>query len=204
MLFVKTPDFIKRVYPRLVWDIPNNNKEICLSFDDSPTPYFTYWILDLLSSLNIKATFFCVGESSEKYPEIINAITKDGHQIGNHTYTHINGYYSTTKSYLAEMDKCRKVLPKTNLFRPPYGKMYPWQISRIKEKYKIIMWDVLSYDFKLNISSNQLKNNVLNNVENGSIIVFHDNKNSEEILKENLKEILLQLKEKGFVFALIS
>ena len=204
MQIVKTPKFVQLLYPSLVWKKENSKKEIYLTFDDSPTPEFTLWILNLLSRLNIKATFFCVGEMSEKYPEIIAAIIKDGHQIGNHTHTHINGYYSTTKSYLAEMDKCRKVLPKTNLFRPPYGKMYPWQISRIKEKYKIIMWDVLSYDFKLNISSNQLKNNVLNNVENGSIIVFHDNKNSEEILKENLKEILLQLKEKGFVFALIS
>ena len=204
MLFAKTPEFIKKIFPSLIWDIPNKSKEIYLSFDDSPTPEFTYWILDLLSSLNIKATFFCVGESSEKYPEIIAAIIKDGHQIGNHTHTHINACYTSTKSYLNEIEKCSKVLPKTNLFRPPYGKMYPWQISEIREKYKIVMWDVLSNDFKKNISSHQIKTNVLNNVKNGSIIVFHDNKNSEEILKENLHEILLKLKEKGFVFSLIS
>ena len=204
MLFAKTPEFIKKIFPSLIWDIPNKSKEIYLSFDDSPTPEFTYWILDLLSSLNIKATFFCVGESSEKYPEIIAAIIKDGHQIGNHTHTHINACYTSTKSYLDEIEKCSKVLPKTNLFRPPYGKMYPWQISEIREKYKIVMWDVLSNDFKKNISSHQIKTNVLNNVKNGSIIVFHDNKNSEEILKENLQEILLKLKEKGFVFSLIS
>ena len=204
MLFAKTPEFIKKIFPNLIWDIPNKNKEIYLSFDDSPTPEFTHWILDLLSSLNIKATFFCVGESSEKYPEIIAAIIKDGHQIGNHTYTHINACYTSTKSYLDEIEKCSKVLPKTNLFRPPYGKMYPWQISEIREEFKIVMWDVLSNDFKKNISSHQIKTNVLNNVKNGSIIVFHDNKNSEEILKENLQEILLKLKEKGFVFSLIS
>ena len=204
MQFVKTPNFIKRVFPNLIWDIPNNKKEIYLSFDDSPNPEFTYWILNLLSSLNIKATFFCVGDTSEKYPEIIADIIKDGHQIGNHTHTHINACYTSTKSYLNEIEKCSKVLPKTNLFRPPYGKMYPWQISEIREKYKIVMWDVLSNDFKKNISSHQIKTNVLNNVKNGSIIVFHDNKNSEEILKENLHEILLKLKEKGFVFSLIS
>jgi len=202
--FVKTPNFIKWILPNLIWDIPNKKKEIYLSFDDSPTPEFTYWILNLLSSLNIKATFFCVGDTSEKYPEIIADIIKDGHQIGNHTHTHINACYTSTKSYLDEIEKCSKVLPKTNLFRPPYGKMYPWQISEIREKYKIVMWDVLSNDFKKNISSHQIKTNVLNNVKNGSIIVFHDNKNSEEILKENLQEILLKLKEKGFVFSLIS
>jgi len=202
--FVKTPNFIKWILPNLIWDIPNKKKEIYLSFDDSPTPEFTYWILNLLSSLNIKATFFCVGDTSEKYPEIIADIIKDGHQIGNHTHTHINACYTSTKSYLNEIEKCSKVLPKTNLFRPPYGKMYPWQISEIREKYKIVMWDVLSNDFKKNISSHQIKTNVLNNVKNGSIIVFHDNKKSEEILKENLQEILLKLKEKGFVFSLIS
>ena len=204
MQFVKTPNFIKWILPNLIWDIPNKKKEIYLSFDDSPTPEFTYWILNLLSSLNIKATFFCVGDTSEKYPEIIADIIKDGHQIGNHTHTHINACYTSTKSYLDEIEKCSKVLPKTNLFRPPYGKMYPWQISEIREKYKIVMWDVLSNDFKKNISSHQIKTNVLNNVKNGSIIVFHDNKKSEEILKENLQEILLKLKEKGFVFSLIS
>ena len=204
MQFVKTPNFIKWILPNLIWDIPNKKKEIYLSFDDSPTPEFTYWILNLLSSLNIKATFFCVGDTSEKYPEIIADIIKDGHQIGNHTHTHINACYTSKKSYLDEIEKCSKVLPKTNLFRPPYGKMYPWQISEIREKYKIVMWDVLSNDFKKNISSHQIKTNVLNNVKNGSIIVFHDNKNSEEILKENLQEILLKLKEKGFVFSLIS
>ncbi len=204
MQFVKTPNFIKWILPNLIWDIPNKKKEIYLSFDDSPTPEFTYWILNLLSSLNIKATFFCVGDTSEKYPEIIADIIKDGHQIGNHTHTHINACYTSKKSYLDEIEKCSKVLPKTNLFRPPYGKMYPWQISEIRKKYKIVMWDVLSNDFKKNISSHQIKTNVLNNVKNGSIIVFHDNKNSEEILKENLQEILLKLKEKGFVFSLIS
>jgi len=202
--FVKTPNFIKSLFPNLIWDIPNKNKEIYLSFDDSPTPEFTYWILDLLSSLNIKATFFCVGEMSHKYPEIIDAINKDGHQIGNHTYSHTNGLFSSTKSFLAEIEKCRKVLSETNLFRPPYGKIYPWQIRKIQEKYKIIMWDILSYDFERNINSSKLKSNVLNNVKSGSIIVFHDNKNSEEILKENLKDIVLKLQEKGFVFGLIS
>jgi peptidoglycan/xylan/chitin deacetylase (PgdA/CDA1 family) len=198
--FVKTPNFIKRVFPNLIWDIPNNKKKIYLSFDDSPTPEFTYWILNLLSSLNIKATFFCVGETSERYPEIIDRIINEGHKIGNHTYSHLN----KVESYISDIERCRKVLSETNLFRPPYGKIYPCQIRKIQEKYKIIMWDILSYDFERNINSSKLKSNVLNNVKSGSIIVFHDNKNSEEILKENLKDILLKLQEKGFVFGLIS
>ena len=204
MQIVKTPKFVQLLYPSLVWKKENSKKEIYLTFDDSPTAEFTLWILNLLSRLNIKATFFCVGESSEKHPEIIDEILNNGHQIGNHTYSHKNGLLCCKETYLRDIEKCKNILPNTNLFRPPFGKMYPCQISKIKEKYKIIMWDVLSYDFKKNISSHQIKTNVLNNVKNGSIIVFHDNKNSEEILKENLHEILLKLKEKGFVFSLIS
>tara|TARA_B000000475_G_C15917385_1_gene415131 strand:- start:266 stop:898 length:633 start_codon:yes stop_codon:yes gene_type:complete len=201
---VKTPKFVQLLYPSLVWKKENSKKEIYLTFDDSPTPEFTLWILNLLSNLNINATFFCVGESSEKHPDIIDEILNNGHQIGNHTYSHKNGFLCFNKWYLQDIEKCKNVLPNTNLFRPPFGKIYPWQISKIKEKYKIIMWDVLSYDFTKNISDKKLKSNVLNNVEDGSIIVFHDNKKSEKILKESLEEILINLKEKGFVFSLFS
>ena len=203
MQIVKTPKFVPLLFPSLVWKKENSKKEIYLTFDDSPTPEFTLWILNLLSNLNIKATFFCVGESSEKHPEIIDEILNNGHQIGNHTYSHMNGFLCCKKTYLKDIEKCKNILPNTNLFRPPFGKIYPWQISKIKEKYKIIMWDVLSYDFSGNISNKKLKRNILKNTEIGSIIVFHDNKKSEKILKENLEEILKTLLKTGFKFGTI-
>ncbi|MBT7726599.1 MAG: polysaccharide deacetylase family protein [Flavobacteriales bacterium] len=138
MQIVKIPKFVQLLFPSLVWKKENSEKEIYLTFDDSPTPEFTYWILNLLSSLNIKATFFCVGESAEKHSKIIDEILNNGHQIGNHTYSHKNGFLCSNKTYLQDIDKCKNILPNTNLFRPPYGNMYPWQISKIKEKYKII------------------------------------------------------------------
>jgi peptidoglycan-N-acetylglucosamine deacetylase len=200
---VKTPKFVQSLFSSLVWKKENSKKEIYLTFDDSPTPEFTLWILNLLSNLNIKATFFCVGESSEEHPEIIDEILNNGHQIGNHTYSHMNGFLCCKKTYLKDIEKCKNILPNTNLFRPPFGKIYPWQISKIKEKYKIIMWDVLSYDFSGNISNKKLKKNILKNTEIGSIIVFHDNKKSEKILKENLEEILKTLLKIGFQFGTI-
>jgi len=198
---VKTPKFIQYLFSNVVWKNNNNTKEIYITFDDSPTPKFTYWILNLLSRLNIKATFFCVGKESEKLPEIISDITNEGHSIGNHTYSHKYALFSSTKKYLKDIEKCKSVLPRTTLFRPPYGKIYPWQIKKIKQHYKIIMWDVLSYDFKKKISSERLKQNVFNNIENGSIIVFHDNKKSEKILKECLEEILIQLIKEEYKFS---
>ena len=203
MQIVKIPKFVQSLFPSLVWKKENSEKEIYLTFDDSPTPKFTYWILNLLRSLNIKATFFCIGESAAKHPKIIDAILNNGHQIGNHTYSHKNGFLSSNKTYLQDIDRCKNILPNTNLFRPPFGKMYPWQIRKIKEKYKIIMWDVLSYDFTENISEKQLKKNILKNTKGGSIIVFHDNKKSEKILKGNLEEILKTLLRRGFKFGII-
>ena len=200
MQIVKIPKFVQSLSPSLVWKKENSEKEIYLTFDDSPTPKFTYWILNLLNTLNIKATFFCVGESAKKHPKIIDAILNNGHQIGNHTYSHKNGFLCCKKTYFKDIGKCKNVLPNTDLFRPPFGKIYPWQISKIKEKYKIIMWDVLSYDFTEDISNKKLKQNILRNTESGSIIVFHDNKKSEKILKENLEEILKTLLGRGFKF----
>ena len=204
MQIVKPPFFVRKIFPSLVWNLPNNKKKIYLTFDDSPTPNFTKWILDLLSSLNVKATFFCVGESAVKHPKIITEMISQGHKIGNHSYSHKNAWFTSTNKYIADIEKCKSVLPKTSLFRPPYGKLYPWQIRKIKQHYKIIIWDILAYDFDKKITSKKIKSNVLTNVEDGSIIVFHDNKKSEKILKESLEEILINLKEKGFVFSLFS
>ena len=204
MQIVKPPFFVRKIYPSVVWNLPNNKKKIYLTFDDSPTPNFTNWILDLLSILNIKATFFCVGESAVKHPRIINKILNNGHQIGNHSYSHKNAWSTSTNKYINDIEKCKSVLPNTSLFRPPYGKLYPWQIRKIKQHYKIIMWDILAYDFDKKITFEKLRNNILNNLKSGSIIVLHDNKKSEKILKESLKEILINLKENGFVFSLFS
>ena len=155
----------------------------------------------MLNPLNIISKFIKSGNQKEL--DRIQKIVEDGHQIGNHTYSHKNGFLSCTKSYLQDVEKCRNVMPNTNLFRPPYGKIIPWQIRKIKENYKIIMWDVLSYDFDKKITKEKLKSNVLNNVENGSIIVFHDNEKSKKILKENLEKILNELIKRGYKFKTI-
>ena len=86
------------------------------------------------------------------------------------------------------------LIPKTNLFRPPYGKIFPTE-REVKKKYNIIRWDILSYDFK-NIKSNILQRNILDNIENGSIIVFHDNKKSEKILKKKPRRYIEKNKRK--------
>ena len=201
MFFTKTPKAVQRLFPSLIWKINSSKKEVFITFDDGPTPEFTQWILNLLNSLDIKSTFFCVGEKAKKHPNIISEILQKGHSIGNHTFSHKNGWFLTLDSYIKEIEKCSNFVNNTKLFRPPYGKIYPWQIKKIIQNYKIIMWDILSFDFKKNQTSEKFQNNILDNIERGSIIVFHDNKLSEKILKENLEDVLRKIRKKGFSFS---
>lgn len=201
MKLVKIPRIIQILFPSLTWKHNTTKKEIWLTFDDGPNPDVTIWILDLLKKLNVQATFFCIGKRAKKYPDIISKIIHNNHVVGNHTYNHRKCYLST-RSYLNEIKRCQDAIPHSKLFRPPYGKIFPWQILGIRKKYKnlkIIMWDVMSYDFN-NVNPKILKSNVLNNVENGSIIVFHDNDQSKNILQKSLKEILVSLINQGYQF----
>ena len=93
-------------------------------------------------------------------------------------------------------------MPENKLFRPPYGKITPLQIMRLKKKYQIILWDVLSWDFSLSISSEKVKQNVLKNTSEGSIIVFHNNEKSFNTLKVILEKTLIELKQKKFSFSI--
>jgi peptidoglycan/xylan/chitin deacetylase (PgdA/CDA1 family) len=201
--WVKTNRIIKWIFPNYVWNIPNDEQKVFLTFDDGPTPEITEWVLEQLKKYNAKATFFCIGNNIEKYPEIFQKTIAEGHAIGNHTFNHLNGWKTSTEEYIENAKLYETQNPKLvtrNLFRPPYGKIKHSQ-SKILRKlgYKIIMWDVLSRDYDQRISSTQCLENVLSNIETGSIIVFHDSVKAEHNLKYVLPKTLEFLKEKGFV-----
>ena len=208
--WVKTNSLIKKVFNNLVWDIPNLDKKIFLTFDDGPIPEITEWVLDILKSEEIKATFFCIGDNIKKHPEVYKRILAEGHQTGNHTFNHLNGWKTKTNHYIDNFKLCETECLKLNsehsfLFRPPYGKIKPSQTKAIRNLgYKIIMWDVLSYDFDPNIIPEKCLENVISNTEQGSIIVFHDSKKAEKNLKYALPKAIQILKNKGFVFDVIS
>jgi peptidoglycan/xylan/chitin deacetylase (PgdA/CDA1 family) len=201
--WVKTNRIIKWIFPNYVWDIPNDANKVFLTFDDGPTQEITEWVLEQLKLHNAQATFFCIGNNIEKYPEIFQKTIAEGHAIGNHTFNHLNGWKTSTEEYIENAKLYETQNPKLvtrNLFRPPYGKIKHSQ-SKILRKlgYKIIMWDVLSRDYDQSISATQCLENVLSNIETGSIIVFHDSVKAEHNLKYVLPKTLEFLKEKGFV-----
>lgn len=214
--WIKTNSFIKKLFSKYIWDIPNKEKTIYLTFDDGPTVEITKWILSTLKNYNVKATFFCIGKNIRSNPILFSKLLEDGHSIGNHTFNHIKGWRTTTNQYLNDIYQTEKLIeelssvhnktlkPRQKLFRPPYGKIKPSQSKKLRKSgYKIIMWDVLSADYDKNISPEKCLKNVIDNVKSGSIIIFHDSIKASKNMQFALPRTLEFLSEKGFQFGII-
>ena len=199
-MFVKTPSLTKYLSPSLVWKKNTDQKKIWITFDDGPDEKATPFLINVLEKLNIKATFFIIGKQAKKYPELVKLIINNGHKIGNHSFSHLNGFSTNNNKYFEDIEQAKKYID-SDIFRPPYGKITPFQIKNLKKDFKIIMWDIMSWDFKENISSNKIYKNVINNIENGSIILFHNNLKSYNNLKKSLELILEKLKEQEYQFS---
>ena len=199
-MFVKTPSIAKYLYPSLVWKKNTEQKKIWITFDDGPDEKVTPFLVNLLGKFNIKATFFIIGSQAKKHPELVKLIINNGHKIGNHSFSHLSGYSTKNNKYLQDVEQAKKYID-SDIFRPPYGKITPFQIKNLKKDFKIIMWDIMSWDFKENISSNKIFRNVMDNVESGSIILFHNNLKSYKNLKKSLELILKKLKEQEYQFS---
>ena len=199
MYFVKTPKIVSLIYKSLIWEIPEKEKVIYLTFDDGPEKNLTPEVLKILDNYKAKATFFCVGENSIKNPEIILQIIKAGHAIGNHSYSHLKGYRTNTEEFINDIKKCSEIL-NTKLFRPPYGRITRNQIKKLKEDYKIIMWSVIPGDFDNKVSKELLLKRSIKYTKRGTIIVFHDNIKTKEKVLHALPRFLEYFINKGYKF----
>ncbi len=207
---IKTPNIVKKMFPNYIWDINTTEKIIYLTFDDGPTPEITNWTLDILKTYNAKATFFCIGNNIKKHPDIFKKTLNEGHSIGNHTLNHIKGWKTSTKTYIKELKETEALinsnilnptLNTTKLFRPPFGKIRTKQGKEVnKLGYKIIMWDILSFDWNKNISPESCLQNVLTKTKNGSIIVFHDSVKASKNMQYALPKVLDFFNKKNYKF----
>jgi peptidoglycan/xylan/chitin deacetylase (PgdA/CDA1 family) len=172
-------------------------KQIFLTFDDGPTPEITTRVLSLLKEFNAKATFFCVGKNVEAFPEIFNEIIEQGHSVGNHSYSHRNGWKSANKTYINDVRKA-SLFVRSKLFRPPYGKISPLQWLALRKEYKIITWTCLSKDYEDKIQTKKILNRIIKATHPGAILVFHDSKKAWKNLENVLPKYLEFLKSQKY------
>ena len=187
-------------YPSLLWHVPAKDKILYLTFDDGPIPEVTPWVLEELKKRNVKATFFCIGDNVRKYPMIFQSIRENGHTTGNHTYHHLNGWNTADKKYSEDIELANKLI-SSRLFRPPYGKIRISQISALKKKYRIVMWDVLSKDYDINLNGEHCYQRVIKSAQPGSVIVFHDSLKAQDRIRFALPKVMDHFIKMGYTFA---
>lgn len=212
MYLIKAPFWISWVYPQLLWRIPTKEKILYLSFDDGPHETATHFVLDQLNAFGAKASFFCIGKNVVKHPAIYERILQEGHQVGNHTQHHMNGWENSVEDYLQEITAAAEHI-HSRLFRPPYGRIKRVAIAKVKSllqarfqnrgSAKIVMWDVLSGDFDTHISGETCFQNVIKHAGPGSIIVFHDSTKAWDRMSYALPKVLKHFADLGYRFEAI-
>lgn len=199
----RVPFFIPLLYPSLVWRMPSEAKNLYLTFDDGPIPGPTEFVLNVLASNTIKATFFCIGDNVRKHPEVFNRILGEGHAVGNHTFNHLSGWSTENSKYLQNIQAFETTiadkLKSSLLFRPPYGRIRRSQIKALSD-FKIIMWDVLSFDFDKRLSPEKCLKKTIEATRQGSIIVFHDSLKAERNMSYALPRFVDHFLNAGFQF----
>ncbi|MGO3813033.1 polysaccharide deacetylase family protein [Mesonia sp.] len=178
----------------------NKLNQIALTFDDGPSNN-SLQILEILKKHQVKATFFCIGHRVDEHPDIAKKIIKEGHTIGNHTYSHAQnmGFFSS-KMMLREIESCNRAIAavtgKTpHFYRPPFGISNP----KIKKALRItemqpVGWSVRSFDALLT-SKDLIYKNVIRQVKSGDVILLHDDR---VLTQDVLERLLIFLKEKNY------
>ena len=188
----KTPGILKALYKSCTWHLSQARQAVYLTFDDGPHPQATPFVLEQLRKYDAKGTFFCIGKNVVEHPEIYQQLLQEGHAVGNHTHNHLNGWKTSTSKYLENIQEAGRYI-NSALFRPPYGRITPFQVNAIKKQRpntQIIMWDVLSADFDTAITGEACVQNVVFKAKPGSIIVFHDSAKAWDRLSYALPRVL--------------
>jgi peptidoglycan-N-acetylglucosamine deacetylase len=196
-----SPFWLKAFYPGFVWHMPTSEKKLYLTFDDGPIPEITEFALTTLDKFSAKATFFCIGDNVRKHPTVFQQIIAKGHSIGNHTFNHLNGWKSENEVYIDNFTKCSEELSiRTNLFRPPYGRIKKSQSHLLPEGQKIVMWDVLSGDFSPNVTPDACLGKTIKYSRPGSIVLFHDSIKASKNMLYALPRFLDHFSKTGYSF----
>ncbi|MCC5467479.1 polysaccharide deacetylase family protein [Pelosinus baikalensis] len=201
------------VFGRVFSNTKTTQKVVALTFDDGPYPPYTEQVLDVLKEYHVPATFFVVGQNVDKYPELVKRIADEGHQIGNHTYHHIDLLKANRKVIAEEIDNANKAILaaagiKPHLMRPPHGFRDPVVMEMMAERnLKVVEWSVMSRDWT-NPGVDVIVERTVKKVKNGSIILLHDgdgitSQASRIQSVEAARRIIQILSEQGYTFVTV-
>ena len=193
-----------------------NEKVVALTFDDGPSPIWTPQILDALKAVDVKATFFMLGEHVREYPEIARRVADEGHEIGNHTYDHHGLIYYKPEELSREVKDTERVILSvtgitTKYFRPPKAWITEQEKKQLNDLgYKTVLWSLNSKDW-VTFDDRYIIKYILHHVQPGDIILFHDSGgvfrteggNRKETVK-TIPRLVQKLKEQGYRFVTIS
>lgn len=199
MWIEQMPNWVRKLYPTVLWRKDPTQKTLYLTFDDGPTPQITPWILDQLDSLGIKATFFCIGNNAQKHPHLVEEIQARGHAIGLHGYSHIRGLYKDNNRFMADIAQGKAHI-NSSLFRPPHGRLTPQQARRLSNEYTVVLWDVITRDYDVDLQPQQVESIALKYARNGSIIVFHDSLKAQKNMQYAFPRVVKQWLSEGYQF----
>ncbi len=157
---------------------PRDSKSVCLTFDDGPSAQFTGQILDILREHHVPATFFVCGTNVEENPDLLRRIVAEGHEVGNHTYSHPFMFFKSRRRMADEIDRTQSAIEKVagfrpTLFRPPYGSRWFGLVPTLSERgMRLIQWSAAGYDWKKDAAG--ITRSILHAIEPGAIILLHD------------------------------
>ncbi|MDE6126189.1 MAG: polysaccharide deacetylase family protein [Muribaculaceae bacterium] len=200
MLIERPPLIYRLLFPEGLWRLKRKKRKVVyLTFDDGPVPEVTPWVLDTLDRYGVKATFFMVGDNVARNRELFEEVKRRGHHYGNHTMHHLQGMKVSTYRYLHDITEANDLID-SSLFRPPHGLLRWKQARSIKDRYNIVMYDLVTRDYSKKLTPDKVFANVRRYTRNGAIIVFHDSLKAERNMKAVLPRAIEWLQARGYEF----
>jgi len=195
----------------VITDVKTSRKAVSLTFDDGPNPKNTPVVLDILKKHNARATFFVTGMHAQQYPSLIQRMVLEGHEIGNHSYSHADFNHKSTEFILNEIRKTNEIIfmltkKKPALFRPPGGYLSYDMVALVKQEKMTIAYWTYQQDSKdwRGVNASQIANHVIENIKPGQIIILHDGCANGLQTAKAVDVIISKLSNQGYEFSTMS
>jgi peptidoglycan-N-acetylglucosamine deacetylase len=193
---------------------PGRGKQLALTYDDGPNDPDTLRLLDVLGKHEVKATFFLIGRYVQQRPDIVRRILADGHEVGNHTYTHPVLSLCDADNVRGELEQCGKALApagamEVKYFRPPFGARRPATLRIARDMgYTPVMWSVWCYDW-METTADRVETHAVKRIRGGDVILLHDGGHKKfgtdrSHTVEATERIIRRYKDQGFEFVTVS